>query len=173
LAQVLSFTCIEMDAIYWKPNWSPRPLEEFRALVEKAIAAESWIIDGNYSKVRDLIWKRATHIIWLNLPFYLVLGRVFRRTVRRIVSQQELFSGNRETWRLMFLSRDSILWWMIGTYYRRRREYRAFFEQDRGTHLTCIELRTPSQVDEFLHSLKSAATKWINKSSHLLSRPSN
>jgi adenylate kinase family enzyme len=166
LAQTLGFTYIELDAIYWKPNWCPRSLEEFRALVEKATAGESWVVDGNYSKVRDLIWKRATHIIWLNLPFYLVLGRALRRTVSRIVSQEELFSGNRETWRLAFLDRDSVLWWMIKTFHRKRREYRALFEQNRGDHLACIELRTQHQIDEFLHSLKDAATTWINKPSH-------
>jgi adenylate kinase family enzyme len=173
LAQALALTPIELDAIYWKPNWCPRPLEKFRALVEKAIAGKCWVVDGNYSKVHDLIWKRATHIIWLNLPFYLVLGRVLHRTVRRILLREELFSGNRETWKLMFLSRDSILWWIITTYHRRRREYRAFFEQNRETHLACIEFRTPSQANEFLHSLKSAATKCINNSSHFLSQPSN
>lgn len=173
LAQALGLTPIELDAIYWKANWCPRSIEEFRPLVEKAIAGESWVVDGNYSKVRDLIWKRATHIIWLNLPFFLVLGRVLHRTVRRILLREELFSGNRETWRLAFLQRDSLIWWMITTYYRRRREYRAFFDQNRGTHLACIEFRTQSQADEFLHSLNCAATKWINKPSRLSSQPSN
>ncbi len=154
LAQALGLAPIELDAIYWKPNWCQRPLEEFRALVEKAIAGESWIVDGNYSKVRDLIWKRATHVIWLNLPFFLVLGRVLHRTVRRILLREELFSGNRETWRVAFFQRDSIIWWLITTYHRRRREYRAFFDRNRGTYLTCIEFRTQSQADAFLHSLQ-------------------
>jgi adenylate kinase family enzyme len=104
LAQTLGLAYIELDAIYWKPNWCARPLEEFRALVEKAIAGENWVVDGNYSKVRELIWKRATHIIWLNLPFYLVLGRVLHRTVRRILLREELFSGNRETCGYLFCS---------------------------------------------------------------------
>jgi hypothetical protein len=43
-------------------TWCARPREEFRALVEQAIAGESWVVDGNYSKVHDLDWKRATHI---------------------------------------------------------------------------------------------------------------
>lgn len=166
LAQALALTHIELDAIHWKPNWCPRPLEEFRALVEKAIAGESWVVDGNYSKVRDMVWNRATHIIWLNYPFFFVFARAIRRTVRRIVFQEELFSGNRETWRLTFWDRDSVLWWMIKTFHRKRREYRTLFEQNRGDRLACIEFRTQSQADAFLHALKGAATKWINNSSH-------
>lgn len=154
LAQALGVTHIELDAIHWKPNWCPRPLEEFRALVEQAIAGENWVIDGNYSEVRDMVWNRATHIIWLNYPFLFVFARAIRRAVRRIVLKEVLFSGNRETWRLLFLSRDSILWWVVKTYRRRRREYRAFFDQRQETHLTCIEFRTQSQVDDFLGALK-------------------
>jgi len=154
LAQALGVTHIELDAIHWKPNWCPRPLEEFRALVEKAIAGESWVVDGNYSKVRDPIWKRATYIIWLNYPFFFVFARAIRRSVRRIVFQEELFSGNRETWRLTFLDRDSILWWVVKTFHRRRREYRALFKQLNGSQLVCIELQTQRQVDEFLRALK-------------------
>lgn len=166
LAHVLGLTHIELDAIHWQPNWSPRPLEEFRLLVEKAIAGESWVVDGNYSKVRDLVWNRATHIIWLNYPFFFVLARAIRRAVRRIVLQEELFSGNRETWRLTFLNRDSILWWMIKTFHRRRREYRALFQRMNGSQLVCIELQTRSQVDGFLLSLNGTAPTCINRSSH-------
>jgi len=154
LAQALGFTHIELDAIHWKPNWCPRPLEEFRGLVEQAIAGESWVVDGNYSEVRDMVWNRATHIIWLNYPFFFVFARAIRRTVSRIVFQEELFSGNRETWRLLFLSRDSILWWIVKTYRRRRREYRAFFDQGQDTRLTCIEFRTQRQADDFLGAIK-------------------
>lgn len=166
LAQALGFTHIELDAIHWQPNWCPRPLEEFRALVEKTIAAESWVVDGNYSRVRDLVWNRATHVIWLNLPLYLVFGRALHRTVRRIVYQEELFFGNRETWRLTFFDRDSILWWMIKTFHRRRREYRALFQQMNGAQLVCIELQTRRQTEEFLLSLNGTAPTWINHSSH-------
>ncbi len=157
LAQALRFTHIELDAIYWKPNWRERPVEEFRALVEKAVAGESWVIDGNYSKVRDIVWNGATHIIWLNYPFFLVFRRAIRRTVRRIVFQEELFSGNRENWRQAFLSRDSILWWVITTHRRRRREYPAFFKQMGKPHLAFIELRSQRQADAFFLALKERA----------------
>lgn len=25
-----------------------------------------WVADGNYSTVRDVLWSRATHVVWLN-----------------------------------------------------------------------------------------------------------
>ena len=49
LARVLSFPHIELDALYWQPNWVPRPPEEFRALTAQALSQGYWVTDGNYS----------------------------------------------------------------------------------------------------------------------------
>lgn len=137
---------IELDALHWQPYWTPRPLAEFRALTEAAITAERWVLDGNYGKVRDIVWGRATTVIWLNYPFHVVFGRALSRTVKRVLFREELYSGNRETFRLAFLSRESILWWVITTYHRRRREYPALFKQPNYAHLKVIELHAPAEV---------------------------
>lgn len=129
LAQITGGLHIELDAIHWQPNWVELPQEELRERVSRAATQERWVIDGNYSKVRDLIWRRATHIVWLNYPFLTVFTRVLYRTVRRLIIREVLFAGNRESFRSTFLSRDSILRWMLTTYGRNRRQYRALFDQ--------------------------------------------
>jgi adenylate kinase family enzyme len=35
LAKCFGLDCIELDALYWEPNWQATPLEVFRARVEK------------------------------------------------------------------------------------------------------------------------------------------
>ena len=110
LAEALCCPHIELDALYWQPNWTPRPPEEFRKLVAQELSLGCWVTDGNYSVVRDLIWSRTTTVIWLNYGFPLVLWRALTRTVRRVLTQEDLFSANRESLRLAFFSRDSILW---------------------------------------------------------------
>ncbi|GIK37908.1 MAG: hypothetical protein BroJett011_17410 [Chloroflexota bacterium] len=137
---------IELDALHWQPNWTPRPLAEFRALTGAVVAAERWVLDGNYHQVRDLVWGRATTLVWLNYPFHLVFWRALTRTTRRVLWQEELYNGNRETFREAFLSRESILWWVITTYHRRRREYPALFTQPAYAHLQVIELHAPAEV---------------------------
>src|SRR5688572_30807780 len=72
LAPRLGAPYTELDVLYWGPDWSPRPLDEFRARVEAAVSTPSWVIDGNYSIVRDLVWGRATTLIWLDFPFSLI-----------------------------------------------------------------------------------------------------
>jgi adenylate kinase family enzyme len=81
LARVLSVPHIELDALYWQPQWVPRLPDEFRQVVEKELSQDCWITDGNYSVVRDLTWSRATTVTWLNYAFPVVLWRALTRTV--------------------------------------------------------------------------------------------
>jgi adenylate kinase family enzyme len=90
LAYALSFPHVELDALYWPPNWVPRASDEFCVLTSQAVAQDRWVTDGNYSVVRDLIWSRATTVIWLNYGFRLVLWRALTRTVRRVLTREEL-----------------------------------------------------------------------------------
>ena len=153
LAGSLGVPHIELDAIHWLPNWTPRDHDELRSLVEEAVSQERWVVDGNYSLVRDIVWPRATAVVWLNYPFPLIFGRVLKRTVQRVVGREELFSGNRESFREACLSKDSLLWWVISTYSRRRREYRALSDEGIFPHLFWIEFLRPGQAEAFLESL--------------------
>ena len=71
---------IELDALYWLPNWQIREVDDFRALVAQAVAHDQWVTDGNYRVVRDLVWGRATTVIWLNYPLWTVMWRRERAT---------------------------------------------------------------------------------------------
>lgn len=95
--------------------------------------------------MRDIVWGRATHIIWLNYPFYTVFWRAIGRTLTRVFRKEELFSGNRETFRIAFLSKESILWWVLTTFHSRQREYRALFTGRMYPQLKFIEIRNPQE----------------------------
>ena len=151
LAAGLQVPHIELDALHWRPGWVPAPRDEFRAAVAAATSAERWVSDGNYSAVRDLVWGRATAVIWLDYPFATVLRRALYRTARRVLLREELYSGNRESFRKALLCRDSILWWVVTTWRRRRREYRELFEQGAFAHLESAALANPREADRFLH----------------------
>jgi adenylate kinase family enzyme len=118
-----------------------------RERVTTAVAGETWVIDGNYSAARDLVWGRADTVIWLDLPFRVVMWRVVHRTVRRVARGDVLWSGNRERVR-MALSRDSIILWALTTYHRRRRDYPRLLAQ--RPELQVVRLRSAGQVRRFL-----------------------
>ena len=145
---------IELDALYWLPNWQIREVHDFRTLVTHAIAQEQWVTDGNYRVVRDIVWGRATTVIWLNYPFWLVMGRLIRRTLRRAYTQELLFSGNRESFSKSFLHRDSILWYALTHYHEIRNHYRQIFAEASCTtpHIDWVELKTPRATHMYLKS---------------------
>ncbi len=154
LAGVLGVPHVELDGIHWMSGWRERPVEEVRRMAVEAAAAERWVMDGNYSAVRDIVWGGATTVVWLNYPFRVVLWRALTRTTRRVVTQEELFSGNREGFRQSFLSRDSIILWAITSYRRVRREYRRILDGGDYTHLRVIELRGPREAEALIAALR-------------------
>lgn len=83
IAARLAIPHLELDNLYWQPDWQETPIAEFRERVTAAIQADRWVIDGNYSKVRDLVWARADTIVWLDYPKRVVMWRVITRTLRR------------------------------------------------------------------------------------------
>jgi adenylate kinase family enzyme len=150
LAAKLQIPHIELDALHWRAGWVPAPPEVFRHAVATATAAERWVSDGNYGVVRDLVWGRATAVIWLDYPFATVLWRALYRTARRALLREELYSGNRETFRKALLSRDSILWWVVTTHRERQREFPMLFEQAAFAHLEVVTLGSQREADSFL-----------------------
>jgi adenylate kinase family enzyme len=113
LAEILGVAYLELDGLYQQPDWTGLELEEFRARVRDFVAGPRWVVDGNYSQVRDILWPLATTIVMIDLPKRVVMTRVIKRTMLRIVKRERLWNDNRESWRNA-LSRDPtrniILW---------------------------------------------------------------
>ncbi len=141
---------IELDALHWQANWTPVPVELFRQRVSAALMTPAWVVDGNYSKVRDLVLSHADTFVWLDYPLPLTLWRLLRRSVTRAYSQEELWQGNRESWRTQFFSRDSLFLWALKTYRRRQREYGRLMDDPAFSHLRAYRLRSPRQTEAWL-----------------------
>jgi len=126
LSQRTGLRIIELDQLYWGRDWQGVPLELFRHRVEREISDDGWIVVGNYGQVRDLVWSAADTLIWLDLPFPLVMSRLVRRTVKRAVTKEHLWgTGNTESQFRSFFSRQSILWWAVKTHRRNRERFTA------------------------------------------------
>lgn len=122
---------IELDELYWQPNWVGTPEAEFHKKIRNAISAsDSWVICGNYNAAKQITLPAATDIIWLNYPLYKNLWQGFKRSVKRIITGEEPFKGCKETFRLTFLSKESILHWILVTHARRRREFTALLTKE-------------------------------------------
>ncbi|SMH62745.1 P-loop NTPase family protein [Azospirillum agricola] len=73
---------VHLDQLYHRPNtdWQPRPVEEFVALHDAAIAGAGWVMDGNYSRCLPQRLERATGVIMLNVSTPTSLFRYLRRS---------------------------------------------------------------------------------------------
>jgi adenylate kinase family enzyme len=157
LARHFEFSYIELDALYWQPNWQAAPLEVFRLRVQEAIHAEKWIVAGNYHIVRDLIWPQAEALIWLDYPLRTVLWQLTRRNLKRWWTQELLWGTNREPlWTHFKLwSKDSLYNWLFQTYWRRKHEYPMLLAQPEHRHLQLTRLRHPRETQAWLEELEN------------------
>jgi hypothetical protein len=75
-------------------------------LARRSHAYRSWIADGNYGSIRERLWPKATQIIWLNYSLTVNIWRGLKRSVGRAVRGDELWHGNRESFRRTFISKE-------------------------------------------------------------------
>ena len=163
LAGILGTEHVELDAVYWGPGWTPR--RDFVQTVLAIAERPRWVIDGNYSTVRDIVWRRSSAIVWLDYSFARVFSRALRRTTRRILTRERLYGGgNRETVRNAVFDRDGIPWWVIRTHRKRRREYPELFKRPEYGHAVVIQLDRPAAAEAFLVTV--SARSGVSNSGH-------
>ena len=143
----------ELDALRFDDQWQQLPEAEFRAEVERITAADRWIVDGNYASVRDVLWRRADTVVWLDYSLPVVLWRLVSRTLRRVITREDLGSGRRENVRRL-VGRRSILLWAIKSHGPLRREYERATEVY-GSRLTVVRLRSPADARQWLATVTS------------------
>jgi hypothetical protein len=159
LAARLGLQHVELDALHWDPGWKPTARAIFQQRTSDALRGDAWVVDGNYPEVRDMIWRRADTVVWLDYELPLVMWRLVRRTFRRVATREELWNGNRERdLSAHFFSRDSIFLWALRTYGLRRREYPVLLKAPEYTHIRPVQLRSPEATNLWLASLPMTAT---------------
>ena len=152
LARRLDVPYHELDALHHRPGWTEATAAELRLKVEPFVAEDGWVIDGAYrGKLGDLVLAAADTIVWLDLPMRVWLPRLLRRTARRIVWKEELWSGNRETLRGAFWGRDALIPYALRNFGRRRRRYPVELAQYR-----VVRLRSRDEVDSWLAAVGNA-----------------
>ena len=100
--------------------------------------------------MRDVVRRRCTAIVWLDYSFTRVFSRALRRTVHRVVSGERSMSSNRETIKNQLFDREGVVWWVVRTYAKRRREFPELFARAEYAHASVFRLPTPTAAEAFL-----------------------
>ena len=152
LAERLDAPHIEMDRVFWKPDWQMPTDEEFFSKLERELDQERWILDGNYTRTTSIKWRNVQSVIWLDYSFSRTLAQSVKRAIIRAVTRQEFWpgTGNRETFRKSFFSRESVILWAVKTYHPNRRKYLAMSSDNRFPHIRFLRFRTPRETERWL-----------------------
>jgi adenylate kinase family enzyme len=152
LAARLGASYLELDSVFHQPGWQPLDREIFRDRIEAFTEAPSWVVDGNYSAVRDIVWRRADTVVWLDLPRHRVMRQLLWRTVRRMTTGAELWNGNRERWQNFFRldPQESILIWAWTKHAAYRERYLAAQDDPANAHLKFVRLRSRKESGALL-----------------------
>lgn len=158
LATRLRVEHVELDGIFHQAGWRDLPADEFRRRVTERLdaAPSGWVVCGNYRAVAEIVWRRADTVIWLDLPRHVVLVRVVRRTLRRVLTREVLWNGNREPLANLYRwdpERNVIRWsWTHHQVLTER--YCAAMVDPAWSHLCVVRLCRPVEVDDWLHTVE-------------------
>lgn len=155
LAAKLGCEHLEIDSVYHQAGWTPLPIDEFRGRMASLLSADVWVIDGNYSDVRDLVLARADTLILLDYPKPLVMWRLIRRTLKRGLLRQQLWNGNRESVRFWF-SRDpeiNLLLWAWNTHARRKALFVDLLADPQLADVTRLRFSHPRELQAWLRGI--------------------
>lgn len=78
----LSLPVVHLDPLFWKPGWVETPEPQWRAIQQVLVRRPAWIIDGNHASTLDLRLPAADTVIFLDMPRWLCLTRVVKRSLR-------------------------------------------------------------------------------------------
>ena len=126
--------------------------DEFRRRVTALTEPDRWVVDGNYSVVADIVWGRADTVVWVDLSYATVMARTIKRTVRRTMTREELWNGNKEPFSNLWSLKpeNSIIAWSATRHGVYRRRYAEAERDPRWSGLRFVRLHSQAEADAFL-----------------------
>lgn len=145
LGALVGLPIVHLDREFWQPGWAEPSMAVWRHNVEELAAQPRWIMDGEYRNSLDLRMPRADTIIFLDMPRWLSLTRVARRTVRTFgKTRRDMAPGCQERFDWAFLK---YIW---NYQHKVRPRLCAKLAEYRGN---LIVLRSPAEVRSYLAQL--------------------
>jgi adenylate kinase family enzyme len=157
LATALDVPFVETDALVHGPGWTETSDADLRDLLAPTVESGAWVLDSDYRrKLGTYVMEHADTVVWLDLPLRLCLRRLWRRTRRRMRRREELWNGNRESWRGAFWGRESLFVWAVRKHVTQGRQLRELFARPELAHLEVVRLRTPAAVESWLERVRGS-----------------
>ena len=121
-------------------NWQRRSNDDLMSCHNQIIKDEKWIIDGNYSICMVERFKRASSVIWLDLPFAGCLLRYIKRSLINNPNRPGNLSGTQQQFNF------SLIKYRLQNYPKNREKYRLMLTDFDGPF---IRITTISKLEEY------------------------
>jgi len=158
LSAILGLQHIELDAIHWQPNWVSLDKSVMIERVDAVCPPNGyWVVDGNYRVVRPIVWDRADTIVWLDIPLWLSMWRLLKRTLGRMFFKRKLWNGNQERWGNLFAlnTEENLLLFALSQHNKLKVQVPAYLREPEYQHLKVLRFRHPKEVEDWLQALKA------------------
>jgi len=144
----LAIPVYHLDRFFWEPGWIEADKQEFIDRIREVVKKERWIIEGNYFSTFEERAAFADTIIYLELPLYVCLYRVFKRRFqyRGGQTRPDLPEGCPEKIDAAFLH------YILSTYSRRKKQVGLllFDWQQEDPSRMVIKLRNQKEITNYL-----------------------
>ena len=147
LGQRTGLPVVHLDREYWQPGWIKPGQADWDATVQRLIAQDRWILDGNFGGTLERRLAACDTVVFLDLPPHLCLWRVLKRRLRHGArSRADMAPGCNER-----LSLDFLCW--IWSYPSRRRPALLRRLRQLRSGQRAVVLRSDAEVERFLATL--------------------
>jgi adenylate kinase family enzyme len=143
----------DIDAYMYDNNWRFRAVEDFSKAISSIVVTDKWIIHGNSRHVQEIIWARATLIIWLDFSLDILIWRVLRRTLIRIITARSFSGGKRESLGRVLFSTESILLRCLSSYRLWRAEYERVYPEWINRGLMVYRMTRKVNISELVNEI--------------------
>jgi adenylate kinase family enzyme len=147
LGKATGLPVVHLDALYWKPNWTPTPADQWAEVVRLETEKREWIMDGNFGGTREMRMNAADTIIVLDLPRWLCIYRIFKRwATYHNKKRPDMADGCNEK-----IDWDFVTWvWN----YRSNSRVRLLKELESHPNKTVVILKSQHEATEFLERMR-------------------
>ncbi len=157
LAVRLGAPHVELDGLWHDPAWTNPTPEEFLARVTAVTSTPRWVIDGNYARVthEGPVWESADIVIVMAIPKMTVMRQIVTRTLRRAITRQKLWNGNREPLSNLYRwdPERNVVRWAWTKYDSQNERYREAPKNPRYAHLQFVFLHSHAESEEYLRRI--------------------
>ena len=162
LSSILDLPYLELDSVFHRGGWSNTPDDQFQHEIERFAGARRWVVDGNYTShgTREMLWPLADTFVWLDPPIRTVMRRVITRTLKRVVTREELWDGVREPWSNLYSldPHKNIIVWAWTRFEHTRSNLEVAMTDGTWAHAEVHRLSTAEEVDRFLLAVYESAS---------------